>query len=103
MSKEPVTVPPRKPIEHPLDPVIAVLTELSSAVRSVSVEFREGMGKLTDSVNVLGGRLDGQSRAAQELATEIRSFVGDKERLKGRVIMLEELEHGRQEANGNAE
>jgi hypothetical protein len=97
MSRESATVPPPA---HPLDPVIEVLTELSSAVRAVSIEFKEGMGKLTESVNVLGGRLDGQSRAAQELATEIRSFVSDKERLKGRVIMLEALEHARQEANG---
>ena len=101
MPREPVTVPPPT---HPLDPVIEVLTELSSAVRSVSTEFREGMSKLTDGMNVLGGRIDGQSRAAQELAYEIRSFASDKERLKGRVIMLEEIEKERREreeiANG---
>ena len=91
------TLPP-----HSLDPMIAVLTELSSAVRSVSIEFREGMTKMTESVNHLGGRLDGQSRAAQELATEIRSFVADKDRLKGRVIMLELIENDRREANGKA-
>ena len=102
--REPVTVPPRpaRRIEepHPLDPLIEVLSELSGAVCAVSTEFREGMKKMTDSVDALGGRLDGQSRAAQELASEIRSFVDDKERLKGRVVMLEVLEHGRQEANG---
>lgn len=101
--REPITLPARREAEpHPLDPMIEVLTELSSAVRSVSVEFREGMAKMTDSVNTMSGRLDGQSRAAQDLASEIRSFVGDKERLKGRVVMLELLEHDRQEANGKA-
>lgn len=107
MAQEPATVPPRRdPVAlpaHPLDPVIEVLSELSSAVRAVSTEFRDGMARMSDSMNTLTGRIDGQSRASQELATEIRSFAGDKERLKGRVIMLEELEHARQEANGNAE
>jgi prophage DNA circulation protein len=95
------------PAEHQLDPIIEVLTEMSSAVRAVSSEFKEGMARLTksvnvlnDNVNVLNGRLDGQSLASQDLAREIRSFVTDKERLKGRVIMLEELEHARREANG---
>lgn len=92
--REPVTV---SPPAHPLDPVIDVLTELSSAVRAVSTEFRDGMSKLSDGMNVLGGRIDGQSRAAQELASEIRSFVSDKDRLKGRVIMLEEIEKERRE------
>lgn len=114
-NREPVTVPPRRePITlparrdrfkepHPLDSVIEILSELSGAVKSVSVEVRDGMAKVTESVNTMSGRLDGQSRAAQELASEIRSFVDDKERLKGRVIMLEMLEHGRQEANGKSD
>ena len=112
-NREPVTAPPRRAISlpahrvrpepHPLDPVIEVLSELSKAVRASSIEVQQGMTKISDSMNALGGRLDGQSRAAQELASEIRSFVDDKERLKGRVIMLEMLEHGRQEANGKAD
>lgn len=111
MAREPVTVPPRRnPITlparkelppHPLDPVIEMLSELSSAVRAVSNEVQTGVKSITDSVSVLGGRLDGQSRAMQDMTDEIRSFVDDKGRLKGRVIMLEMLEHDRQ--NGKAD
>lgn len=113
MAREPVTVPPRRdPITlptrrernkepHPLDPVIDMLSELSSAVRAVSNEVQTGVKNITDSVSVLGGRLDGQSRAMQDMTDEIRSFVDDKGRLKGRVIMLEMLEHDRQ--NGKAD
>ena len=98
--REPPTLPPRRapsaPPPHPLDSMIEVLSELSSAVRAVSSEVQTGMKTLTDSVNTLAGRIDGQSLAAQDLATEIRSFVDDKTRLKGRIIMLEVLEHERQ-------
>jgi len=107
--REAATVPPPA---HPLDSTIEVLTELASAVRAVSIEVKDGMGKIADNMNALGGRIDGQSRAVQELAketrgfaTEIRAFVSDKERIKGRVIMLEEIEKERREreeiANGN--
>ena len=114
-NSDSTTVPPRRSVTpfpgrrrepeppHPLDSVIEILSELSLAVRSVSIEVRDGMEKVTDSVNSLGGRLDGQSRAMQDMTKEIRSFVDDKERLKGRVNMLEALEHDRQEANGKAD
>ena len=110
-NREPVTLPPRRAISlpahrvrpepHPLDPVIEVLSELSKAVRASSIEVQQGMEKIADSVSTLGGRLDGQSRAMQDLTDEIRSFVDDKGRLQGRVVMLEALEEERQHhANG---
>lgn len=108
--KPPITVPPRQRKEepHPLDPTIAALTVLAEAIHAQSREFCEALGGVSESMNALGGRLDGQSRAMQDLADENRaliakvsSFVDDKDALRGRVIMLEEIERERREANGH--
>lgn len=92
--------PKDRPALDPMDAMIEALSQLSIAVRESSKEVQASMAKLVDSHHVLAGRLDGQSRAAQELAAELRSFVDDKERLMGRVIMLETLEHERR-GNGS--
>lgn len=94
------TTPPSRPALDPMDAMIEALSQLSVAVRESSKEVQASMSRLVDNHNALAGRLDGQSRAAQELAREIRSFVDDKERLMGRVVMLEALEHERR-GNGN--
>ena len=95
--------PKDRPALDPMDAMIGALTELSVAVRESSREVRESLGALVESQNVLAGRLDGQSRAAQDLATEIRSFVDSKERMHGRIVMLEELERERRSNGTDAE
>jgi methyl-accepting chemotaxis protein len=92
--------PKDRPMLDPLDAMIEALSQLSVAVRESSREVQASLGKIVESHNVLAGRLDGQSRAAQELASEIRSFVDSKERMHGRIVMLELLEKERREANG---
>jgi hypothetical protein len=95
--------PKDRPMLDPLDAMIEALSQLSVAVRASSLEVQASMVKLVASHEVLAGRLDGQSKAAQELAKEIRSFIDDRERLKGRVVMLETLEHERRgSGNGHA-
>ena len=94
--KEPLTIPPRRraPDPHPLDPVIEVLSGLSTAVREMRSE-------VVDALETLGARVNGQSRAMQDLADEVRAFGSSKERLAGRIAALELLEDDRRHGNGN--
>lgn len=105
MKQPPITIPPRRPrLEdlaepHPADPVIAVLTELSGAVREVSREVRtmsEAVTKMADATNTMAGQLNGQSRAMQDLAVEVRELMA----FRGKAILKEAIEEERRASNG---
>lgn len=83
-----------------MDAMIEALQGVSVAVRALRGEVQDMTVRLTEKIEEQGGRVDGLSRASQDLAREVRDFGKSKERLLGRVALLEAIEAER--GNGHA-
>lgn len=95
------TIPPRPQLD-PLDAMIEAMQGVATAVRELRNEVNEMTTRLTEKIETQSGRIDGLARASGDLAAEVREFGRSKERLLGRVALLESIEAERSNGNGHA-
>lgn len=100
MSDRSIT-PRDRPALDPMDAMIEAMQGVAIAVRELRNEVNDMTSKLTEKIEAQAGRIDGLARASGDLAAEVREFGRSKERLLGRVALLESIEAERA-GNGHA-